>query len=206
MNRAWPCLAAGCFLRLILPSLISAGESSGVGYYRYPAIHGQDLVFTAEGDLWRVGIHGGLAQRLTSHLGEESTAAFSRDGQWVAFSAQYEGAREVYVMPASGGLPKRLTFEGANAIVAGWTPDGKVLYSTTCHSTLPDWQLATLDLKTGTSALLPLSQASDGCFDPSGRTLFLPANISRAAAPSGMRAGRHRICGNLRPTPPKRWL
>ncbi len=122
--------------------------------------------------MWRVGIQGGTAQRLTSHLGEESAAAFSPDGQWLAYSAEYKGAREVYVMPAACGLPKRLTFEGESATVAGWTPDGKVLYSSRHRSTLPDWQLATVDPKTGATALLPLSQASDGVFDPGGKTLY----------------------------------
>jgi len=132
-----------------------------MGYYRFPAIHGDLVVFTAEGDLWRVGIQGGVAQRLTSHLGEESCAAFSPDGQWLAYSAEYEGAREVYVVPAAGGLPKRLTFEGDSALVAGWTPDGKVLYSTRHNSTLPDWQLATVDPKTGATVQCQLKFPSD---------------------------------------------
>jgi tricorn protease len=156
----------------LLSAHAAPDTSTNSGYYRYPAIHGETLVFTAEGDLWRVGINGGAAERLTSHLGEESSAAFSPDGQWLAFSAQYEGATEVYVMPASCGLPKRLTFDGATALVAGWTPDGKVLYSTRRHSTLPDWQLATADPNTSASSVLPLSQASDGVFDPSGKTLY----------------------------------
>jgi tricorn protease len=166
---------------LLLPSFFVAftvatesrpAELSETGYYRYPAIRGDTIVFTAEGDLWRVGIQGGVAQRMTSHLGEESAAAFSADGQWLAYSAEYEGAREVYLMPAGCGLPKRLTFEGESTLVAGWTPDGKVLYSTRHSSTLPDWQLATVDPKTGATALLPLSQASDGAFDPAGKTLY----------------------------------
>ena len=148
------------------------GQAGGGGYYRYPAIHGDTVVFTGEGDLWRVNIYGGQAQRLTTHPGEEICAAVSPDGAWLAFSAAYEGPQEVYVMPASCGLPKRLTFEGGNAYVAGWTPDGKVLYSTTQHSTLPDWQLATVDPATGRTESLPLSQASDGVFDTTGHTLY----------------------------------
>src|SRR5437867_7009252 len=61
------------------------------GYYRFPAIHRDTIVFTAEGDLWRVGVQGGAAQRVTSHPGEESRASFSPDGRTLAFSAQYEG-------------------------------------------------------------------------------------------------------------------
>jgi tricorn protease len=143
-----------------------------IGYYRFPAIHQDVIVFTAEGDLWRVGFRGGAAQRLTSHLGTESHAAISADGRTLAFSAEYEGPTEVYTMPLEGGPPTRRTYEGQNASVAGWTPEGKVLYSTSHFSTLPDQKLAVVDLKVGVSTVLPLSQASDGTFDPAGKVLY----------------------------------
>ncbi|MCX6925790.1 MAG: PDZ domain-containing protein, partial [Verrucomicrobia bacterium] len=150
----------------------AADNHAPQGFYRFPAIHGDTVVFTAEGDLWRVPVSGGVAQRLTSHLGTESHAAFSPDGKLLAFSAEYEGPTEVYTMPSAGGLPTRRTFEGGTAVVAGWTPDGKVLYSTRQFSTLPDWQLATVDLQAGEQKVLPLSQASEGVFEPAGKTLF----------------------------------
>jgi tricorn protease len=142
------------------------------GYYRYPNIHGDTIVFTAEGDLWKVGLSGGVAQRLTTHPGVESFAAISPDGNWIAFSAQYEGPREIYTISIKGGLPVRRTYEGEDAFVVGWTPGGKILYSTNHYSTLPNTQLATIDVTSGTQALIPLSQASDGTFDPSGKTLY----------------------------------
>jgi len=142
------------------------------GYFRFPTIHGDRLVFTAEGDLWQVGIKGGTAHRLTTHPGQESHAAFSPDGKTIAFSAEYEGPQEVYTMPAEGSLPTRRTFHGSSAVVMGWTPDGKVLYATRAFSTLPDWQLAVIDLATGVSTPIPLSQASDGVYDPASQTLF----------------------------------
>ena len=148
------------------------GDSAPQGYYRFPAINGDVIVFTAEGDLWRVGVNGGVAQRLTSHPGEESRAAFSPDGNRLAFSAQYEGPLEVYTMPVEGGLPTRRTFEGGAALVVGWTPDGKVLYTTHHFSTLPDWQLASIDLGTGMTKALPLSQASEGVLDPEGKVVY----------------------------------
>jgi len=75
------------------------------GYYRYPAIHDDLVVFVSEGDLWAVSLNGGLARRLTTHHGEESHPAISPDGKTLAFSAQYEGPTEVYTMPLEGGLP-----------------------------------------------------------------------------------------------------
>jgi len=141
------------------------------GYYRFPAIHGNTIAFTSEGDLWECGIDGGAARRLTTHPGEETRAAFSPDGKTIAYSANYEGPTEVYTMPATGGLPTRRTFEGGGAQVVGWTPDGKILYTTSRYSTLPDAQLATID-KDNHIELEPLSQASQGVYDSQGQTLF----------------------------------
>lgn len=159
----------GLLLLLLLSA--SAREEAPRGYYRFPAIQGDTLVFTAEGDLWRVPVTGGVAQRLTTHPGTESHAAISPDGQTVAFSAEYEGPTEVYTMPLAGGLPTRHTFEGGRAQVAGWAPGGMVLYATESFSTLPNWQLATIDPNTGEKRVLPLAQASQGTFEPETRAL-----------------------------------
>jgi tricorn protease len=142
------------------------------GYYRFPALSADKIIFTAEGDLWNVELRGGIAQRLTSHLGTESNASVSPDGKLIAFSAQYEGPTEVYTMPIDGGIPTRRTYDGETATVVGWTPDGKIVYQTSHFSTLPNRQLLTIDLKSGQTELLPLNQASDGCFDEKGTTLY----------------------------------
>ena len=141
------------------------------GYYRFPAVHGDTVVFTAEGDLWLATLRGGVATRLTTHPGPETNAAISPDGATLAFSATYEGPTEVYTMPIGGGLPTRRTWEGG-ALVVGWTPQGQVLYATRAYSTLPNTQLATIDLPTGARSVVPLAQASDGSYDPSGKTLY----------------------------------
>ncbi|HKX00091.1 MAG TPA: S41 family peptidase [Bryobacteraceae bacterium] len=164
MHRITPALCFTLFLAV-------AWAQPNRGYYRYPSIHGDQILFTAEGDLWQVSIAGGTARRLTTHPGEETRAVFSPDGKTIAFSADYEGPTEVYTMPASGGLPSRRTFEGGTALVAGWTADGKVLYTTRRYSTLPDSQLATIDAQ-NRIRLVPLSQAAQGSFDATGHTLF----------------------------------
>jgi tricorn protease len=145
-------------------------QPSNRGYYRFPALSGQTIVFTSEGDLWEVGVDGGMARRLTTHPGEETHAAFSPDGKTLAFSANYEGPTEVYTMPATGGLPARRTFEGG-AEVVGWTPDAKILYATERYATLPDTQLATVDSGNRVE-LVPLAQAAQGMYDKTGATLF----------------------------------
>jgi tricorn protease len=96
-----------------------------------PDIHGNQVVFTAEGDLWLADVGSGVARRLTSDPGVESAAHFSPDGSQIAFTASYDGGASVYVMPVAGGSPKRLTFEATPTLVIGWTPDGQnVLFRT----------------------------------------------------------------------------
>src|SRR5437764_2517798 len=148
------------FLALILTSPLSLSAASPPGYCRFPAIHGDTIVFTAQGDLFKVGVNGGIATALTTHPGQETNAAISPDGKRVAFTGTYEGPAEVYVMPIEGGLPTRLTYEGGNAIVVGWTHDGKVLYSSAAYSTLPDTRLYAVDPDSKIRTPIPLNQAS----------------------------------------------
>lgn len=97
---------------------------------RMPDIHGDQVVFSYANDLWTADRSGGFARRLTSHPGQEGRAHFSPDGKWIAFTGSYEGNPDIYVMPAEGGEPKRLTFEAGADICAGWTRDGKIAYTT----------------------------------------------------------------------------
>ena len=162
-------LVLSLFLLVALPEPSTSGP---VGYYRFPAIHGDTIVFAAEGDLWQVARTGGVAARLTSHPADEAYPAVSPDGKTLAFVAAYEGPAEVYTMPLAGGPPVRRTFDGGGARVVGFAPDGSVLYATRRFSTLPDTQLFRLDLSTGRRAPVPLAQAADGDFSADGRTLF----------------------------------
>ena len=155
-----------------------SGATPRPGYYRHPAIHGDTIIFTAEGDLWEVGTEGGAAHRLTTGAGTELFAAISPDGRTIAFSASYEGPKDVYTIPIGGGVPQRRTWGGeslgpdpAGDEVAGWTPDGKVLVRTWRYSTLPDSKLVAFD-GDGGHEIIPLAQASEGVFTPDGKTLF----------------------------------
>ncbi len=108
---------------------------------RFPAVHGDQVAFTFAGDLYLVATSGGVARRLTSHPGHELFPRFSHDGKYIAFTGQYDGNTEVYVIPVTGGVPKRITYTatlsrddladrmGPNNIVMGWTPDDQhVIY------------------------------------------------------------------------------
>ncbi|HEU4988196.1 MAG TPA: S41 family peptidase [Gemmatimonadaceae bacterium] len=157
---------------LALPLASLSAQQPQLGYYRFPAISRNTIVFTAEGDLWKVPTTGGTAVRLTTGQGDETNAAISPDGRQVAFSANYEGPTEAYVMPIDGGAPKRLTYEGSVATVVGWTPDGKVLYATTDYATLPDMEVGWVNPADGSHGLVPLAQAADGAYDASGTFFF----------------------------------
>lgn len=152
-------------------ALASAQEP---GYLRQPAIHGDTVVFTAEGDLWAVAASGGLARRLTTHPAEEGRAAISPDGRQVAFTAAYDGPREAYVMPLAGGVPKRISFENGTALVLGWSAQGQVLYGTLAAGGTGGSQrvVVMVDPATLERRTLPLAEANDAVLAPDGRTLY----------------------------------
>ncbi len=154
-----------------MSSMPDASSPRNLGYYRFPALFKNTLVFTAEGDLWKKDISQPYAYRLTTHHGVEKHAHISPDGKWVAFTGNYDGMSEVYCIPLQGGLPKRLSYHGYTKVV-GWTAEGKVIFSTEKFSTLPNEQLALVDIQSLEIEVMPLHQASEGCFDESGQTLF----------------------------------
>ena len=102
---------------------------------RFPDIHGDMIAFVYAGDIWTVPAAGGTARRLTSHAGLELFPKFSPDGRWIAFSGEYDGTRQVFVISVDGGEPRQLTYHndvgplpprgGWDNRVLGWTPDGK---------------------------------------------------------------------------------
>lgn len=157
---------------MILAFSVQASSASTNGYYRFPTLRGNTLVFAAEGDLWIVDSQGGMARRLTTHAGEETNPVISPDGKILAFSASYEGPTELYTMPLHGGLPTRLTYEAESSTAIGFTPDGQLMYTTRAYSTIPDPQLIQINLKTEKRFFIPLHQASDGSYDKTMKTLY----------------------------------
>src|SRR5215211_2269592 len=106
-------LAALFILGSVAPSPSVSGQQRDDGLarlLRFPDIHGDTIAFVYAGDIWTVPAAGGTARRLTSHTGLELFPKFSPDGRWIAFSGQYNGTRQVYVIPAEGGEPRQLTF------------------------------------------------------------------------------------------------
>src|SRR5690348_4968245 len=167
------CHLAGLALVCVFASILASAQAPSPlhrGYYTAPAIHGDTLVFTSEGDLWTVGAQGGIAHRLTSDPGSETNAVISPDGKTVAFSGDSQGPMEVYSMPIEGGLPQRRTWDG-DAHSVGFAPDGRLMISTTRYSTLPSNELVLIDDR-GDRQLVPLAQAAEAVYDTSGHSLF----------------------------------
>lgn len=143
------------------------------GYYRMPAIHGQQVLFTAEGDLWKYDLTSTQTTRLTTHHGMESDPVFSPDGKQIVFTGEWEGSAELYLIANTGGVPKRLTYCNSWEVKAiSWLTDGKILYTTRSESPLIDTQLAKLNLQTLHSEVIPLAQSADGAFDTQGTLYF----------------------------------
>ncbi|WP_445775782.1 S41 family peptidase [Shewanella sp.] len=164
-----------CMLALgtLACSSITLAHAANQGYYRAPALHDQTLVFTAEGDLWTTQLNQTKASRLTSLTAEELDATISKDGKWVAYTANYEGASEVYVMPIAGGVAKRVSFENSRVRLQGWTAAGEVLYSTdNAFGPANFWVLKTVNPNTLTVTDLPLADAVEGVIDDKGEYVY----------------------------------
>jgi tricorn protease len=172
---------------LLLPALAAAQPPGDSRLLRYPDICGDAVVFVSGGDLWRTGADGGVARRLTSGEGEELAPKFSPDCKSIAFTGQYSGTRQVYVIGADGGIPRQLTFHndvagipprgGFDNQVLGWTPDGKrILFN--AHRTPYSERNArpyTVSAAGGMEAPLPIREGSAGVLSPDGnRFVFAP--------------------------------
>jgi len=153
------------FLSLLVPAAFGAGGS--LHLLERPAMNKTHIVFSYAGDLWSVPRQGGVAERLTDGVGIESEAAFSPDGETIAFTGEYDGNIDVFTMPAAGGVPKRVTYHPDADRVVGWTPDGKrILFRSTRLSYSRFNQLYTVSPDGGLPEVLPLPMATFGAYSP----------------------------------------
>jgi tricorn protease len=153
---------------LTLATFAAAGVPAR--FMQFPDVRGSEIVFTYEGDLWRVPLAGGAATRLTSHPGTEEAAHVSPDGAWIAFAGDYDGSRNVYVMPAAGGAPKRLTWTGSSVEPVTWTPDSrKVVFRSGHENTFrPIVRLYEVGLDASLPTRLPVERGVLCSFSPDG--------------------------------------
>jgi tricorn protease len=140
---------------------------------RQPDVSATQIAFVYAGDIWVAPKSGGEAVRLSSPRGEESFPRFSPDGSLIAFTGDYDGNMDIYVMPAAGGLPRRLTHHGAPDRMVGWYPDGKhILYATTMTSYKDRFnQLYKISADGGLPEKLPMPYGEFGAISPDGRSI-----------------------------------
>lgn len=174
-----PGKAVAVFMLLILFYAVNAQTK----LLRFPDVYGDRLVFTYASDLWTTSTSGGVATRLTAHPGMEVFAKFSPDGKYIAFTGQYDGDEQVYVMPSTGGVPKQLTFYPAKGPLAqrwgydnqviGWSTDGKsIIFRSQRDSwTLPESQLYAVPMTGGAAIALPMPEAGSGDYSPDGKKM-----------------------------------
>jgi tricorn protease len=147
---------------------------------RFPDVRGDKVAFCYAGDLWLANSSGGTAWRLTTAPGQELFPKFSPDGKWVAFTGQYDGDEQVYVVPVTGGAPTQLTFYpavgplpprwGFDNQVYGWTTDGlAVLFRSMRYGwDLTDTRLFTVPIEGGLPEPLPMPVSGGGVYSPDG--------------------------------------
>ena len=163
------------------PAFAQDGEAR---LLRFPAIHDSRVVFSYAGNLYTVSADGGIARRLTSDVGYEMFARFSPDGKHLAFTGQYDGNTEVYVMPSDGGTPRRLTYSatlgrdevsdrmGPNNIVMGWKDNDHIIYRSRMRQ-FNDFlgDLLTVDLAGNMPEQIPVPRGGFCSFSPDGKKM-----------------------------------
>ncbi|MDH4220670.1 MAG: protease, partial [Candidatus Aminicenantes bacterium] len=176
-------LASFLFITVLFAGISYASQEARV--LRFPTVYKDQIVFTHAGDLYTVSSKGGVARKLTSHQGFELFARFSPDGKYIAFTGEYDGNREVYLMPSQGGIPKRLTYTptlgrdfvwdrmGPNNIVMTWKNSGKHFVF---RSRMIEWndfngQLFLASVEGGLPEQLPLPRGGFCSFSPDDKKL-----------------------------------
>ncbi len=163
----------GIALAALLRSTAPAAALEECRLLRQPDIQGDRIVFVYAGDLWTVARAGGVARRLTSYEGVESTPRFSPDGKTVAFTGQYDGNTDIYTIPAEGGEPTRLTWHPGLDQIVDWYPDGKSILFRSARVSAPQRfdRFFRIPAGGGFEELLPLPIAGFGAFSPDAATL-----------------------------------
>jgi tricorn protease len=166
------------FLILMTASIAALAQTEAPMLFRQPTMNRNHIVFVFAGDLWRVPRAGGAAERLTSGTGTETNPIFSPDGNWIAFTGEYDGNIDAYVIPSTGGEPKRITYHAGADSVVGWTPDGKsVVFLSTRATGMPLPKMYTMPVTgAGLPTELPFPMAGGvASFSPDGtRIAYMP--------------------------------
>ncbi len=164
----------------LLVSVINAQETR---LLRYPNTSADEITFVYGGDIYVVGINGGIARRLTSSEGYEQFPRFSPDGSTIAFVGEYDGNQDIYTLPSEGGTPKRITYEyvqpnvadrqGPDKIIMQWTNDGnQILFRTREKSwNILVGQLQLVNKDGGLPKQVEVARSGFASFSPDGKKM-----------------------------------
>jgi len=181
------------FRALLLAGLLLVAHKQGIAgearLLRYPDINKNLVAFVYAGDIWTVDAHGGEARRLTSHEGMELFPKISPDGRWIAFSGEYSGSRQIFVMPAEGGTPRQLTFYnsvgmmpprgGFDHVTLDWTPDSKQILFRANRTPFGDrnGKYFLISIDGGLETPLPIVNGGFAALSPDGKKIcFTPVD------------------------------
>ncbi len=158
------------FLALAMASIAAAADAPLL--LQKPTLSKTHIVFAYAGDLWTVPREGGDASRLTNGAGNETDPMFSPDGTLIAFTGEYDGNVDVFVVPAAGGVPKRLTWHPSADRALGWTPDGKrIIFSSprTAYSRFSE--MFTVPVEGGVEEKLPFPSGYEASMSPDAQSI-----------------------------------
>ncbi|MES2176407.1 MAG: PDZ domain-containing protein [Gemmatimonadota bacterium] len=184
------------FLAFALLAFVSTAHAqSQTRLLRSPTISDRNIAFAYANNIWVVDRAGGSARRLTSFQGATENPKFSPDGKWIAFTAEYGGNTDAYIVPVEGGQPKRLTWHPGADMVQGWTPDGKnVVFSSTRAAWAPSGapRFFTVSTEGGPEVAMPMPRAYQGKISPDGKRIAYRMNNSWDEERRNYRGGQNR--------------
>ncbi len=160
-----------CFLIAAFTSALEAQVDARM--LQYPDVSQTQIVFSYAGDLWVAPKEGGTALKLSSPAGQELYPHFSPDGSRIAYSADYDGNQEIYVIPSMGGKPTRVTYHGMPDRIIDWYPDGKrLLYVSSMNSGKQRFnQFFSVSPEGGMPEQLPVPYGEMASLSPDGKKI-----------------------------------
>jgi len=183
-------IAGALFLALLFAARQSAAAEEAPLLVQAPTMNETQIVFAYGGYLWSVPRQGGEARQLTTG-GHERGPKFSPDGKWIAFTGQYDGNIDAYVMPAEGGEPKRLTWHPDSDVVDGWTPDGKKVLIRSPREAYADFdRLYTVPVEGGIPEVLPMWRGEAASYSPDALRIAYVPNLKWQVAWKRYRGGQ----------------
>jgi len=170
---------------------------------RSPSVNGKQVCYTYAGDIYTSDIDGNNTKRLTVHKGVEKKPMFSPNGKWIAFSGNYEGNTDIYVVPAEGGMPQRLTYHPSRDVIRGWNGNNEIIFTSIRKSNSGRYtRLFTIKRNGSHPQELPIPEAHQGKISPNGNFTAYIKNPDPTESRGVYRPFRHYRGGNT----PKIWI